>query len=841
MRKMTSFMLFCKTLSVALAFSLMCSAVAQNILSRPGLIQTKFTNVNSLNSVMEKEADTGLIGERVLGAVMADVYVSSESAADTTTYINPITGNAWNWEQRNSGFAYTGQMYMEEGVTYTFGKSLDDGASISLNGESVILNTKYNDFAIGQYTTDETGWVDIDIRIHDGAGGKGPYSTSWDRDMGLAFNTTEHVSITPKSAWQRMIDPGDGSLFRTAIYLTETEPCFIDAPEVTLTSTGYLFSVELVNGQGDLYAVFGTPGNYESTNLIASGISAPYAAKVILDIPTNTAFAVAGYSQNEFGETALIEQAGEEIYFSGEVRLEFIQNACEENYVQGIVRVHREDIPESTRLPLVVNFSAIEGTAIEGAHYEPLSGNVVIPSDAAFADIFVIPIFDATTSTDTKLDIVLEEGNYFIGSDSTVAIVIENSDPPTDKNVWIGSGNASEATNWTQGVPTSDSDILLSIFSSADMVWDAGVNGLPDSVATWTQDEEYSGTVSIRTTYPEYDVGFTNFIITGDADIAGGILAPVSHGTSKEQRFRLMVTVGGNFFVGSQATISASGKGRYTDFGNWKNSAPHGGNSSAAAFSAFGSIRTPVSTGWGSCAGTGGSRVSNGGGAIKINVSGDFINNGTISTDGGINHEAAGAGGSIFIKAANILGTGSFSAKGTRGTKSDGCSAAGAGGRISLNCTGINEIPIERIDASGIREGWNTRTGAGTIYMQSAESRVVYVKNYQNTNNEITTPIPAEDDPDNWGHAADTDLEGSICAHIYVSRDLRIGNITIDATSDLDLAGHTVRCDSLTIDDQSFAPGIYGANDFSSGILDSSEKLDGRIIIISHGTFLQVR
>lgn len=130
--------------------------------------------------------------ERTPGAVMAQFYVGSDAAAATDGYQNPWTGNTTYWNAQNTTFAYTGQMWMEGGTTYTFGKSLDDGARIEIDGTTVMENNSWNSWVTASYTPSYTGWHDVDIRVSDGNGGKGPCSSAngtWGTNYGLGWNT----------------------------------------------------------------------------------------------------------------------------------------------------------------------------------------------------------------------------------------------------------------------------------------------------------------------------------------------------------------------------------------------------------------------------------------------------------------------------------------------------------------------------------------------------------------------------------------------------------------------------------------------------------------------------
>lgn len=626
-------------------------------------------------------------------------------------------------------------------------------------------------------------------------------------------------------------------------------PVFDSVPTVTGAGNGALeFSAVLGAGTDgtSILAVFGTSQgdstveSWGQAQLVTDDPTPNVPAVAALEgLATNTSYYVAALATN--ASYSVVRQGG--TFLCGEVSVVAGDPAKEMGLAPGSFRVNRP--AGATQTPLTVAYT-VSGTAVRGQNFAStnLTGSVTLAIGQAQAVLAVTPLFDVSTSLDTTVTVTLADGPYWIGPSSEATILVENLNPPADKNVWIApaSGDASVAANWSQGrVPVATDDILLGIFSGANLTWDGGVNGLPDTVASWTQTRDYTGTAAIKTTYAAYSATFTNFTVTGNVVLEGGTLSPVSHATATAQRYRLCLAAGGSFTVGTNGAVSATGLGRYTDFLTWRSAAPHGGNSFTTTHGAFGSILKPTETAWGSCNGTGSSRVANGGGAIFLEVAGDFTNDGVVAANGGTNSEAAGAGGSIYVRANQILGTGSFAANGAKGTKSDGCYAAGAGGRIALVASHANQIPLAKLSAIGTREGWGLRTAAGTILLSSETGTTVHVKNYANTNNEITTPIPAADDPDDWGAMGAVGVQGSVCAHLILARDVRLASMELDATSDLDLSGRVLTVGSLTLNGAMTPPGTYGAADFAAGILDSSAGLSGQVVVVAQGTVLLVR
>ena len=693
-------------------------AQAQSVYSYPGLIQAKF-NANNWAAACSPDIMSDPTAERVYGAVMADV-LATESTWNTVVYVNPLSGNTWNWNRQYTGWGYAGEMRVEEGVKYTFGKYLDDGARIIIDGTNILNNAAAGEWATGSYTATNSAWVAIDIRAYDGTGEKGPRG-DWRPDFGLAFNTNGHAVALPKTAWTRLLDSGDGSLFRVATYMpTATAPAFGEAPAaLSFDGTDFAISAELAHGVADVFALAGFGGVYTVTNRIA--VAATVGAPVVgafATLATNTAYTAAALADNGSDAPALVVSGTP--FFTGELWLEHVRDAQEEGFVQGVVNVRRTNTVDATRLPLTVNYSFAGIDAVEGVNYVAPSGVVEIPAGADSAQILVVPLVDSTSAGDTRLSVALEAGFYF-HSAAAVAVAIEKWTPDAAFNTWIApaAGNASVAANWTQGVPTAGQRILLGVFSSADMAWDAGVNGLPDTVASWTQEELYKGAVTFMTTFPDYDAAFTNFTVAGDALIEGGSWTHAANAAS--EAYRLRVSVGGDFTLGAGAKLDVQRKG-YAAGSVHPGSGYgiHGGSRNNFA-QVYGNVYAPENLGSGGEL-QGNGKHHAGGGAVFLTVAGDALINGHVNANthipgGQYEDQNSGAGGSILIRAASISGTGLIYANGAISQK-----PATSGGRIALIATAAQTLgfPAANVYARGNSSNPGTSAAAGTVFLKNA-------------------------------------------------------------------------------------------------------------------------
>ncbi|HWI56083.1 MAG TPA: carboxypeptidase-like regulatory domain-containing protein, partial [Bacillota bacterium] len=193
--------------------------------------------------------------------------------------------------------------------------------------------------------------------------------------------------------------------------------------------------------------------------------------------------------------------------------------------------------------------------------------------------------------------------------------------------------------------------------------------------------------------------------------------------TSSGSRSNLDIAVLGDALVEPGGLISVDGLGFAQNVGpgsglssNFVGSgAGYGGAGGAAPFLAggtvYGSAQHPVDFGSGGGLGWGPLSGGQGGGALRLSVSGALTLNGQLSANGnpGSQDDAGGgSGGSIWLSAGSLVGNGSLSAAGGSGELYQG--GGGGGGRISLY-TPTNSFTGSVSAAGGL--GWsNGSTGS---------------------------------------------------------------------------------------------------------------------------------
>ncbi len=501
-----------------------------------------------------------------------------------------------------------------------------------------------------------------------------------------------------------------------------TTPVFAADPAISLSESGdaFVFSAELASGEADLFAVFGPEEPFAYTNLLALGVGpGVVVSNTLSGLPADRMLNFGVLATNANGHAIL--RTSSTPFMSGEVAIVGTSDAFEEGFVHGAFTLTRP--ATATNLPLTVAYSA-SGTAVGGVNHVALSGTATFPVGAASVAIDVTPLLDPANANDTTLTLTIEPGLYFIGEDGEASITVQNWDPPAGYNTWIApaAGNASVAANWSHGVPTSGDAILLGAFSTADMTWDAGVNGLPNIVASWTQTNYYTGTVTFNTTYPAAATVFTNFTVTGNAQILGGKWTHQPNTTVQSNR--LCVAVGGDFTLGSGTAIALLGKGfEYGKFHAGSAIATHAASPYGSHSQIYGNVYEPTELGSGGDSAN--SAKSYGGGAVYLAVGGSASVDGTIDvrsssqkTSGNNPEKGCGAGGSVYLSATSISGAGSVNAS-CYDVAETSYSYNGSGGRVALIATsGTVSLPLANLKANGGAAG--NSAGGGTIFLKNA-------------------------------------------------------------------------------------------------------------------------
>jgi RHS repeat-associated protein len=201
----------------------------------------------------------------------------------------------------------------------------------------------------------------------------------------------------------------------------------------------------------------------------------------------------------------------------------------------------------------------------------------------------------------------------------------------------------------------------------------------------------------------------------------------------------------GSVQVDATSKISADGQGYVAGAGpgtttNWAGGSYGGAGGGNTPGNTYGSVTTPVDLGSGGALGCCNSGYGNsGGGAIQLNVTGTLKLDGSITANGaagteygGVSDTVAtsggglgGSGGSIYITAATVTGSGSMTATGGVGGPSGG--GGGGGGRIAVLYTANSGFNLASITANG---GTAANPGSrGAVYLLDASRDLTVTDN----------------------------------------------------------------------------------------------------------------
>jgi len=317
-----------------------------------------------------------------------------------------------------------------------------------------------------------------------------------------------------------------------------------------------------------------------------------------------------------------------------------------------------------------------------------------------------------------------------------------------------GDGNWHTFGNWDNGVPGEGDDATIS--------GSVTVSASTAALASLTQ---AGGTLTFQgwNTVLTADTVMIEGTVTHDVNTDTSGTAGNYESWTPNNRVQIVggdVTVNGSIqasFKGYQGASSAGGGYGPGANTHERGGAAYGGINSPAAFSdatPYGSLTEPVDPG------SGGSRDSNGtagpgGGAVRIDVTGTVRVDGVIAVDGTSgqgSRSSGGSGGSIWINAQVLEGSGEIRANGGNGgsTTDEG----GSGGRIAIyvDPSAHALIPLQTLNITAMRgsssDGRLSRAAQdGTIYLTS--SRLIPAEP-TNMHGRFFSPMAWDLTYDNW-------------------------------------------------------------------------------------------
>ena len=516
---------------------------------------------------------------------------------------------------------------------------------------------------------------------------------------------------------------GTGGDF-TAGLISGSAPKFSNG-SLSLSGGTYTAGAILTNSAADVSYVLSN-GSTAMTNAVRAYVNGDTVAATFPAPTDDTTYEVLLTAENSGGETAELSLG---TIYGGTLALTKVSDGNELGLAPAALTVSRAN-PDP--LPLVVNYAFADGTAVAGVNYVDNTGSVTIPANESSATITVTPLLDLEKTTDTSLTVSIAAGNY--AAPAAVAVTIANFTTPVGYNYWIGGSAtdgkylASTAANWTQGhAPTASDNVLFDgRFSTANCEWDSAASA---TVASWTQTNDYTGTITVDTVFPEKGA-FTVLTVSGDMAIRSGSITHKAHtSTYKVDQYRLRIDVVGDLTVASGAKITARAKGSYGQ--RSEGQAAYGGSYNGSP--SWGSLTEPY--GVGSSANDNGSYTCFGGGAIWIEVAGDTTLDGSINANGieakGMWDTHAGSGGAVYLKTATLSGSGKISAD-CESTGRGNNNRTAAGGRVSVLLTSgeLSSFPNANITAVAGNTSYANVGGVGTVLVRTPQkpNGVLYLR-----------------------------------------------------------------------------------------------------------------
>ena len=311
-------------------------------------------------------------------------------------------------------------------------------------------------------------------------------------------------------------------------------------------------------------------------------------------------------------------------------------------------------------------------------------------------------------------------------------------------------------------------------------------------------------------------------VATNDLFVAeGGVL---THGQSNDESKKLDLRLLGRGTVEYAGSIHATGKGPASSRGPGKGGRNEGGSHGGAgkgrgADTCYGSIFCPTNCGSGSEVSTAA------GGAVRLVASGDLAVYGSVLANG-----SSGSGGSVWLTAARISGTGAVRADG------DSTSAAYShgGGRVALyqtaaaDFTGLSGLSVTANGGGG--------AGAGTIYRQHArqpERGGEIVKNGSGV-----TPLPLVGARNVDGLRAFRTVTLVLKADgMSLAGDLTLNDLDIPSDSaTIKLDGHILKLKSAL-----HKNGRGWARDYAHAVVEEDKEGNRGTIVWPQGMLLMIR
>ena len=296
---------------------------------------------------------------------------------------------------------------------------------------------------------------------------------------------------------------------------------------------------------------------------------------------------------------------------------------------------------------------------------------------------------------------------------------------------WVGgNGNWEDGTKWNssqgEGVPGAGDHAVLPAPSAAAGNYVVTANEAINVKSLTVGGGSGGGTATFESKTVEMHHVANDLVVN-----ANGVMTHTA-GDDKTP-YKLNLTVGGNVTIAANGAIEANAKGKSTkgyssnSSGGWGCNGNYGGRGNTGAYGGtsrcYGSIREPNDLG-------SKGNASSGGGAIRLDVSGTLRVDGSLSADslsGSSVGYGSGSGGSIWVTAKNLSGSGCISV--VSYGQGGGTGYIGGGGRIAVKLTEATDfsatsaVTFNYATGTFYRENANDAPGRGELVMNGAGTR----------------------------------------------------------------------------------------------------------------------
>jgi len=180
-------------------------------------------NLEAADPVVISGGSVKLIGNQpgLYSGTLAGAFNISDPNPESAVELSTTQANIVFTTPENTTWVYTGFVWNNEAtnVTWTFAESFDDSVLLKIDGNTVLNNGSWNTPTKANYTL-TPGAHSFEARFGQGGGGGGPPvdgSSGWfvtGRTIGFGVDFQGRNAEVPGN-YQRMVDPGDGSLFTT--------------------------------------------------------------------------------------------------------------------------------------------------------------------------------------------------------------------------------------------------------------------------------------------------------------------------------------------------------------------------------------------------------------------------------------------------------------------------------------------------------------------------------------------------------------------------------------------------------------------------------------------------